>query len=83
MKVQGIFTNRGKGTLYLSGEFDTYYNSPENGRTAVGELTKSVYVGALDISKLNVGDEIEIFYGEPILTKNGTFAPIRKIERVK
>ena len=83
MKVEGILTNKGKKTLYISDAFDSYYNYPENGRVTTGRMTKSLYVGEVDISGIKVGSEIDIYYGEPVTTKTGTYAPIKKIEIIK
>lgn len=83
MRIEGIFNNTGKITLHVSMEFDGYYNDPTGQRKAQGRMTKQIYIGEYDISNLKVGTEVEIYYGEPISSKNGVYAPIKKIEILK
>lgn len=83
MRVEGIYINATKATLYVSAEFDPYYNNSAENRITQGRVTKAIYVGDFDISKIKVGSEIEIYYGEPVSSKNGAYAPIKKIEVVK
>lgn len=83
MRVEGIYNNNGKSTLYVSHEPESYYNDQANGRIFQGRFVKSLYIGSYDISNLKVGSIIEIYYGEPKSTKNGTYAPVKKIEVIK
>jgi hypothetical protein len=83
MTVVGIYKNGKNSTLHLMSDFDSYYSNPDAGRVCIGKAVKSIYVGDFDIGNLKVGAEIEIFYGEPVSTKNGAYAPVRKIEVVK
>lgn len=83
MIVVGIQKNGGNSTLHMTSEFEDFFCNPEVGRTCIGKSVKSVYVGDFDISNIKVGSEIDILYGAPISTKNGAYAPIRKIEIIK
>lgn len=80
MRVEGIYRNNGKSTLYVSKEPDSYYVNSSEGRTFQGRMTKAIYLGEYDVTGLKVGGEIDIFFGEPMTTKSGTYAPIKKIE---
>lgn len=81
MRLEGIYINNGKSTLYLSDEFQKYYQG--EGKKTLGRMVKSLYVGDFPVDKLKVGDEIEMYFGEPVTTKNGAYAPVKKIEVVK
>ena len=83
MRVEGIYTNDGKRTLYVSQDPESFYNDPDKKRSFIGRLVKAIYVGTFDVSNIKVGSEITVFFGAPISTKNGTFAPILKIEVIK
>ena len=83
MRVEGLYKNNGRVTLYDSQEPEPYYVNPAEGRIFQGRITKSVYLGDYDVEGLKVGAEIDIFYGEPITTKTGTYAPIKKIDLLK
>ena len=81
--VVGKYINKGKVTLYLTAPFEPYFTNEAEARIAEGKNVKSVYVGEYDVSNIKIGSEIDIYYGEPVNTKNGTYAPIRKIELLK
>lgn len=83
MRIEGIYKNNGKSTLYVSQEPDLYYSNASEGRVFQGRMTKAIYLGEYDVTGLKVGGEIDIFYGEPMTTKSGTYAPIKKIEILK
>lgn len=83
MQVVGKYVNNGKTTLYVTAPFENYYSNVAEGRVAEGQTVKSVYVGEYNASNIKIGSEIDIFYGEPMNTKNGAYAPIRKIEILK
>ena len=84
MRVEGIYTNAGKNTLYVSSEPDEYMTDAANNRKFSGRFVKAVYIGnTYDISGIKVGSEIEIYYGTPMSTKSGVYAPIKKIEIIK
>ena len=83
MRIEGIFNNSGKITLHVSLEFNSYYNDQNGQRKAQGRMTKQIYIGEYDISNLKVGSEVEIYYGESISSKNGVYAPVKKIDIIK
>jgi hypothetical protein len=83
MRIEGLYNNKGKSTIYISQEPDSYYVDASEGRVFHGRLTKSIYLGDYDASGLKVGNEVEIYYGEPVSSKNGVYAPIKKIEVIK
>ncbi len=83
MEIVGISTNENGGkkatTLHLLSEFDAYQDNPSAGRACEGRKAESVYVGAYDCSALEIGQEIEIYYGKAITTAKGTFQPVALI----
>lgn len=84
MKVVGISyseSSNGKRstTLYCLNAFDAYQDNPEAGRFCEGEKAESVYVGNYDCSEIEIGSEIEIYYGKAITTAKGTFQPVTLI----
>ena len=83
MRIEGLYKNNGKSTIYVSQEPDAYYTNTAEGRTFQGRLVKTIYLGDFDVTGLKVGAEIEVYYGEPMSTKSGTYAPIKKIEILK
>lgn len=83
MRIEGLYKNKGKSTIYISQEPDSYYVNSSEGRTFQGRMTKAIYLGDYDVSGLKVGNQIDIFYGEPVSSKNGAYAPIKKIEVIK
>lgn len=83
MRLEGIYKNNGKTTIYISQEPDSYYVNSSEGRTFQGRMAKAIYLGDYDVTGLKVGNEIDIYYGEPMTTKSGTYAPIKKIEILK
>ena len=83
MRIEGIYRNNGKTTLSVSQEPEAYYTDASQGRTFVGRLVKTIYLGDYDITGIKVGSEVDIYYGEPMSTKNGTYAPIKKVEVLK
>lgn len=83
MRIEGIYKNNGKTTIYISQEPDSYYVNSSEGRTFQGRMAKAIYLGDYDVTGLKVGNEIDIYYGEPMTTKSGTYAPIKKIEILK
>lgn len=87
MKVVGISRTAGdKGvlsTLYVTDVFDSYFSNSELGRSCTGMKAESIYVGDYDVSKLKIGDEIEIYYGKALTTAKGVFQTIKKIDVVK
>lgn len=66
-------------TLYVLSNFDSYFNNPESGRSCEGQKAESIYVGNYDCSDLELGQEIEVFYGKAITTAKGTFQPVALI----
>lgn len=83
MRVEGIYKNNGKSTIYVSQEPDSYYVNSSEGRIFQGRMTKSIYLGDYDVTGLKIGNEIDVFYGEPMTTKSGTYAQIKKIDILK
>lgn len=83
MQIEGIYKNKNKSTIYISQEPDSYYVNSSQGRIFQGRMTKAIYLGDYDVSGLKVGNQIDIFYGEPVSSKNGAYAPIKKIEVIK
>lgn len=83
MRIEGIYTNNGKATIYVSQDPMPYFTDTAQGRSFQGKMTKDIYLGDRDISGLKIGSEIEVYYGEPVSTKNGSYAPIKKIEVLK
>lgn len=83
MRIEGLYKNNGKVTLYVSQEPESYYVNPAEGRTFQGRIVKSIYLGDYDVEGLKVGADIDVFYGAPITTKSGTYAPIKKVELLK
>lgn len=83
MRIEGLYNNNGRSTIYVSQDPDPYYRNSSEGRIFQGKIVKSIYLGDFDVSGLKVGDEIEVFYGEPVSTKSGTYAPVKKIEILK
>lgn len=83
MQIEGIYKNKNKSTIYISQEPDSYYVNSSEGRIFQGRMTKAIYLGDYDVSGLKVGNQIDIFYGEPVSSKNGAYAPIKKIEVIK
>lgn len=82
MRLEGIYINNTKSTLYLSGEFEKFHQG--EGKKTLGRIVKNVYVGDFPVDKLKIGDELEIYFGEPVTTKNGAaYAQVKKIEVVK
>lgn len=83
MFIVGISSNESGGrkstTLHVLSEFDAYQNNPEAGRTCEGQKAESIYVGNYDCSELELGQEIEIYYGKAITTAKGTFQPVALI----
>ena len=85
MQIIGIQTNAGDdgrkfSTLHLTEEFESYYNDPSAGRSAVGKRVESVYVGEYDISKLRPGMNIDISYEKAMKTRKGDiFQPVKEI----
>lgn len=83
MIIVGISSNESGGrkstTLHVLSEFDAYQNNPEVGRTCEGQKAESIYVGNYDCSELELGQEIEIYYGKAITTAKGTFQPVALI----
>lgn len=69
-------------TLYLSSPFESYFNSPENGRSCQGEMVDKVYVADYDCKNLKVGMEINIFYDKAVSSKKGVFQQIVLIQPV-
>lgn len=67
-------------TLQINEDYPSYYSDKDAGRGCLGQKADSVYVGSYDCSGLKIGMEIEIYYDKAVTTKNGTFAPIKKIE---
>lgn len=85
MQVLGISYNTNTNgdtisTLYVSSEFEPYYQNPEAGRNCQGVRTESIYVGDFDVSDIKVGMEIEISYDKAIQTKHGLYQPIKRID---
>lgn len=83
MQIEGIYKNKNKSTIYISQEPDSYYVNSSQGRIFQGRMTKAIYLGDYDVSGLKVGNQIDIFYGEPVSSQNGAYAPIKKIEVIK
>lgn len=86
MKIVGISTTRKEDrvttTLYVTCPFDSYYNSPENGRSCQGEKVDSIYVGEYDCKNLKLGTEIEVYYDKAISSKNGVYQQIKLIQPI-
>lgn len=70
-------------TLYVTTEFDTYYDNPAAGRSCIGQKTESVFVGTYDCSKLKIGMDVEIYYDKAVTTSRGTFQSVKLINIVK
>ena len=83
MQLVGIssYENGGKksSTLHVLREFDAYQDNPAAGRTCEGQCAESIYVGSYDCSGLEVGQDIEIYYGKAVTTAKGTFQPVALI----
>ena len=45
----------------------------------MGKRTEAIYVGSYDISDLEIGMEIEIYYDKAVSTAKGTFQTVKKI----
>lgn len=43
------------------------------------EKAEAIYVGSYDISDLEIGMEIEIYYDKAVVTAKGTFQTVKKI----
>ena len=89
LQVVGLASAKGadgkvRTTMHLITEFESYQNDSTQGRVAIGKAVETVYVGTLDVSKVKVGDLIDIYYGKPIPKKDGTcFAPVVAVSVVK
>ena len=83
MTIVGIVTSERGGknstTLHVVGDFDAYQLNPDSGYICQGQTAESIYVGGHDCSGLEVGQEIEIYYGKAITTAKGTFQPVALI----
>ncbi len=84
MEIVGIsYATNTKGTrnatIYVVKEFDDYYKSTDGSRDFVGKKVEAIYVGSYDISDLEIGMEIEIFYDKAVVTAKGTFQTVKKI----
>ncbi len=81
--IVGISSNESGGkkyyTLHLVKPFDGFQNNPENGRFCEGQKVEAVNAGGYDCSRLEVGQEIEVYYEKAVTTSKGTFQPIALI----
>ena len=76
IKTDGTTTS----TLHVAYDFSEYYKDEAANRHCTGKMVESIYVGAIDCSKIAVGSEVEITYGKAIAMKNGSFyQPIEAI----
>ena len=66
-------------TLYVVKEFEDYYKSTDDSRECIGKKAEAIYVGSYDISDLEIGMEIEIYYDKAVVTAKGTFQTVKKI----
>ena len=64
-------------------DYNSYYENAEAGRGCIGKKVEAIYVGNIDCSALQVGQEIEVFYDKAITTAKGTFQPIKKINIIE
>lgn len=86
MKVIGKnWTVRKEGgtatTLHVAEDFDAYYSDSGAGRFCKGQRVSSIYVGDYDCTKIEIGTEIEIFYGKAAKTKDGAiYQPVKRIQ---
>lgn len=84
MEIVGIsYTTNKNGervsTVQVIHPYEEYYNSTDGYRGCVGMRTEAIYVGSYDISDLEIGMEIEIFYDKAVVTAKGTFQTVKKI----
>lgn len=85
MELVGIHCSKNSqgeklSTLHVLDNFPQYYSSANAGRDCVGKKAETIFVGTYDISDLQVGMEIEIYYDKAVTTAKGTFQTIKKIE---
>ena len=66
-------------TLQVLQPYEEYYNSADGSRGCVGMRTEAIYVGSYDISDLEIGMEIEIYYDKAVSTAKGTVQTVKKI----
>lgn len=67
--------------LHVTEPFDSYYYG--DGKGAEGLKVDTIYAGTVDCSKVQVGNEIEVFYDKAVTTKNGSYSPVKKIQIVE
>lgn len=88
-QVIGFSTTTGadgkkRSTLHTVTDFEAFQNDATSGRSASGKAVEAIYVGEVDISKLKVGDLVDVYYGKPIMKKDGSFfAPVVALNVVK
>lgn len=66
-------------TLYVLCEFEKYAGDEEKHRTCDGQSVEKIYVGKLDVSAIEIGDEVEVVYGKAVQTKTGLYQPIKDV----
>jgi hypothetical protein len=81
-KVLGVYSIKKNGevrsTLFVETEFSDFQLNNE-AATILGSRAEEIYVGSVDVSKLKVGDYIEVIYSKAIQTRNGIYQPVREI----
>lgn len=89
MTIVGIAKFKGndgivKSTLHVLDDFAEYQNDASQGRVAKGQSCETIYVGAVDVSGLKIGDTIEILYGKAVKMKDGNFfQPVKAVKQLK
>ena len=66
-------------TIQVVRPYEEYYSNADGSRGCEGMRAEAIYVGSYDISDLEIGMEIEIFYDKAIVTAKGTFQMVKKI----
>lgn len=67
-------------TLHVVDDFEAFYNNEETGRSCIGQKCETIYVGTTDVSNIEVGSIIDVFYDKAVQTKNGLYQPVKSIK---